>query len=131
MRSIARNLLLALSVFLVLLLALGALPQYLGGGEVYRLTATEIEPDEKQATVDVTNVGEHRYPYLIEAIETGQSVPYEADTIGIKEWFTHTPMDELGALSARNPEAVERETAYVVRNETVYRVELERVDDDR
>lgn len=85
------------------LLALGALPSYLGTGEPSYLTATETE--ESGLAVNVTDLPDHRYPYLFEALETGRSEGYQAGQWGLKEQFTHTPYDELSALATRNPEA--------------------------
>lgn len=114
--------LLAIGISLLVLLALGALPQYLGGGETYVMTASEVEEDHP--AVDASEIDEQRYPYMSEALETGQSHEYEDDRLGIKEWFTHTPQDELGAVSQLYGEAVDEEAAYVEQNGALYRVEI-------
>lgn len=123
MRRAKRITLLAIGLSVLALLALGALPQYLGGGDVYYVTATELE-DEERPAVDVSDADERRYPYLVEALETGRSDPYEEGRFGFKEWFTHTPFDELEAVRARAPEAAANDGVYVERNGTLYRVEI-------
>lgn len=122
MRRAKRLTLLTIGLSILALLALGALPQYLGGGETVVMTATEIEED--RPAVDASEIDEGRYPYMSEALETGASEPYEDDRFGIKEPFTHTPYDELGAVEQLNDEAVEDEAAYVERDGTLYRVEV-------
>ncbi|MEM4780470.1 MAG: hypothetical protein QXG03_02750 [Halalkalicoccus sp.] len=122
MRRAKRLALLAIALSVLLLLALGALPQHLGGGETYVMTATEIE--QERPAVDASEIDERRYPYMSEALETGTSEPYEDDRFGIKEPFTHTPFDELGAVEQLESEAVDGETAYVADNGTLYRVEI-------
>lgn len=106
MRSITRNAVLLVGVVLVGLLALGALPSYLGTGDPYYLVVEETEADG--AAVDVSNVSERRYPYLTDALgsDDGRSEPYREGPYGIKEHFTHTPFDEMSALADRVPEAV-------------------------
>lgn len=122
MRRDKRLALLAIGISLLALLALGALPQYLGSGDTYSMTATEVEEDHP--AVDASEIDSQRYPYMNEALETGESEPYEDDRFGIKEWFTHTPHDELGAVSQLNEAAVDGEAAYVEQNGTLYRVEI-------
>lgn len=106
MRSVTRNAALLVGIVLVGLLALGALPSYLGTGDPYYLVVEETEADG--AAVDVTNVSERRYPYLTDALasDDGRSEPYREGPYGIKEHFTHTPFDEVSALADRIPEAV-------------------------
>ena len=123
MRRAKRLTLLAIGLSVLALLALGALPQYLGGGDVYYMTATDLEGEERPA-VDVSDADERRYPYMVEALETGRSEPYEAGRFGVKERFTHTPFDEMEAVRARAPEAAANEAVYVERNGTLYRVEI-------
>lgn len=122
MRRAKRLALLAIGLSVLLLLALGALPQYLGGGETVVMTASEIEED--RPAVDADEIDEGRYPYMSGALETGESEPYENDRFGIKEWFTHTPYDEVGAVEQLNGDAVEDGAAYVERDGTLYRVEI-------
>jgi hypothetical protein len=124
MRRVTRNLFVAIALVVVALLALGALPSYLGSGDPYYLTAEPIETNG--TAVDVNNASERRYPFLTSALasEDGRSDPYLADSYGIKEWFTHTPFDEVDALARRVPEA-ETDGGVRVRHEgTVYRVEV-------
>lgn len=105
MRRVTRNLLLAIVVILVALLALGALPSYLGSGDPYYLTVESVETDEPAVNVD--DVSERRYPYLTGALasDDGRSDGYQMGPYGIKEWFTHTPFDEVDALTQRVPDA--------------------------
>lgn len=105
MRPVTRNAVLLLAVILVGLLALGALPSYLGTGEPYHLVLEETDDDG--VAVDVSDVSERRYPYLTSALagDDGRSDPYREGPYGIKEHFTHTPFDEVTALAHRVPEA--------------------------
>lgn len=105
MRSVTRNAVVLLGVVLVGLLALGALPSYLGAGDPYYLVIEETDDDG--AAVDVGNVSERRYPYLTGALSSadGRSEPYREGPYGLKEQFTHTPFDEVNALANRVPEA--------------------------
>lgn len=58
MRRVTRNLLVAIALIAVALLALGALPSYLGSGDPYYLTAEPIETDEPAVDVNnATNAG--------------------------------------------------------------------------
>lgn len=123
MRRAKRITLLAIGLSVLALLALGAVPQYLGGGETYHVTATEIGEGDRPA-VDASGLDDRRYPYLTEALETGRSEGYETGPVGIKSWFTHTPFNERGAIAERNPDAVENGTIYVDRGGTLYRVEI-------
>lgn len=66
MRRVTRNLLIAIALVVVALLALGALPSYLGSGDPYYLTAEPIETNETAA--DVNNVSDRRYPFLTSAL---------------------------------------------------------------
>jgi hypothetical protein len=124
MRRVTRNLLVAIALIAVALLALGALPSYLGSGDPYYLTAEPIETDEP--AVDVNNATERRWPFLTSALtsDDGRSDPYLADTYGIKPWFTHTPFDEMDALTRRLPEAATDDGVRVRRGGEKYHVEV-------
>jgi hypothetical protein len=126
MRRVTRNLLVAIAVVAVALLALGALPSYLGSGDPYYLTAEPIETDEPAADVD--DVSDRRWPFLTSALasDDGRSEPYLADSYGVKEWFTHTPYDEVDALARQTPEAATDDGVRVRYEGTVYRVEVVR-----
>jgi len=117
-----------IALTLLALLALGALPQFLGGGDVYVITAEEVEDDPDAADGDA--LSSQQYPYVTTALEDGVSEEYEDDRFGIKEWFTHTPFDEMSALAGQVPDAVDDEGRIAVESDgTTYRVELTRVDD--
>ncbi|WP_418280141.1 hypothetical protein [Halorubrum sp. DTA98] len=105
MRPVTRNLLVAIALVLLALLALGALPSYLGSGDPYYLTAEHVDTDESAANVD--DLSDRRYPYLVGALESddGRSDGYRMGPYGIKEWFTHTPFDEVDALTQQVPAA--------------------------
>ena len=126
MRRVTRNLLVAIALVAVALLALGALPSYLGSGDPYYLTAEPIETDEPAADVD--DVSDRRWPFLTSALasDDGRSEPYLADSYGVKEWFTHTPYDEVDALARQTPEAATDDGVRVRYEGTVYRVEVVR-----
>jgi hypothetical protein len=126
MRRVTRNLLVAIALVIVALLALGALPSYLGSGDPYYLTAEPIETEAP--AVDVNNASGRRYPFLTSALasDDGRSDPYRTDSYGIKEWFTHTPFDELDALRRQMPEAATDDGVRVRHGGTVYRVEVVR-----
>ncbi|WP_435075091.1 hypothetical protein [Halorubrum sp. HHNYT27] len=126
MRRVTRNLFVAIALVVVALLALGALPSYLGSGDPYYLTAEPIETEAP--AVDVNNDSAHRYPFLTSALasDEGRSDPYQTDTYGIKESFTHTPFDEVDALTRRLPEAATDSGVRVQYEGTVYRVEVMR-----
>lgn len=104
-RQNTRRFVVVLALVALGLLALGALPSYLGTGEPAYLTATQTEAEASGLAVNVTDLPDHRYPYLFEALETGQSEGYQSGRWGLKEEFTHTPYDELDALATRNPDA--------------------------
>ncbi|PHQ38421.1 hypothetical protein DJ69_11860 [Halorubrum persicum] len=124
MRRVTRNLLIAIAVIAVALLALGALPSYLGSGDPYYLTAEPIETNETAA--DVNNVSDRRYPYLTSAIASadGRSAGYQTGPYGVKEWFTHTPFDEVDALTQQVPEAAVDDGVRVRRDGQAYYVEV-------
>lgn len=100
-----RNLIITIVLVVLALLALGALPSYLGTGDPYYLTVEETAVEGP--AVDATNVSERRFPYLAAALKSGdgRSEPYQRGPIGLKEHFTHTPFDERSALVQRVPEA--------------------------
>jgi hypothetical protein len=130
-RRVTRNFLLGLGVIVVLLLALGAVPSYLGSGDPYYLSvepvATEVatEANETQA-VDMTDYSERRYPYLTSALasEDGRSEGYQEGTLGLKESFSHSPFDEFDALVARNPDARSDGSVLIVVDGDYYRVQV-------
>lgn len=124
MRRVTRNLVVAVALVVVALLALGALPSYLGTGDPYYLTTEPIETDEP--TIDVTNVSERRYPYLVGALtsDDGRSDGYQTGPYGVKEPFTHSPFDEIGSLAQQRPAATTAETGRVRYEGETYRVEV-------
>ena len=126
MRRVTRNLLVAIALVAVALLALGALPGYLGSGDPYYLTVEPIETNDTAA--DVNNVSDRRYPYLVGAIESddGRSGGYQTGPYGMKEWFTHTPFDEVDALTQQVPNASTETGVRVRRDGEVYHAEVVR-----
>ena len=113
MRTVTRNLIVALLAVVAVLLALGALPGYLGSGDPYYVEATAAEGDGAAVVAD--NLSERRFPYAFEALESleagdepARSEPYYEGPVGFKESFTHTPFDEFGEFESRNRDAVER-----------------------
>lgn len=133
-----RRYLLILVVPAVLLLALGALPALLGGGETYYVVATEVdleggEPPHENATETfrAENLSENRFPYTLAALEDGVSEPYEEGRIGAKEWFTHTPFDEFAEFEARPTDGTADGRVWIERNGTYYRLEITDDPDDR
>ncbi|ELZ41595.1 hypothetical protein C463_12977 [Halorubrum californiense DSM 19288] len=126
MRRVTRNVVIAIALVVVALLALGALPSYLGSGDPYYLTVEPIETNDTAA--DVNNVSDRRYPYLIGAIasEDGRSDPYQTGPYGMKEWFTHTPFDEVDALTRQVPNASTETGVRVRRDGEVYHAEVVR-----
>nr|WP_250871657.1 hypothetical protein [Halomarina rubra] len=124
MRRVTRNFVLGILVVLVLLLALGALPSLLASGDPYYLVAEPVANDSTNATVNVSQLSERRFPYTTAALDDGRSEAYYDGPIGLKEAFTHSPFDELSELEARNASAVTDETAYVRAGNTTYRLEL-------
>lgn len=114
-----------LALIVLGLLALGALPSYLGTGEPYYMTATSTDAEEP--AVNATDLPEHRYPYATEALESGRSEGYQTGPWGLKESFTHTPFDEIDALIARNRDAQLGERAVLVEYKGErYRLAVER-----
>jgi len=124
MRRVTRNLLVAIALVAVALLALGALPSYLGSGDPYYLTAEPIETDETAA--DVNDVSDRRYPFLTSALasDDGRSEAYQTGPFGAKEWFTHTPFDEVDALTRQVPEAATDDGVRIRRDGRTYYVEV-------
>ena len=106
MRRIMRNALLLTGLVIVVLLAVGAVPSYLGSGETYYLEATAT--DEPGPTINASNISERRFPYLTAALtaDDGRSDGYQRALGGYKTWFAHSPFDEFEALQRRNGEAV-------------------------
>jgi hypothetical protein len=119
-RQITRRAVAALAIVVVGLLALGAVPSYLGSGPAYHLTVTPVDgaadveadagPDgdaTAAAAVNVTELSPRRYPYLTEAFQAAdnRSSGYQRGRFGLKESFSHSPFDELEGLRARQPNA--------------------------
>ena len=106
MRRIMRNALLLTGFVIVALLALGAVPSYLGSGEAYYLEVTPTDADGE--VVNVTGISGQQYPYLTEALTAAdsRSAGYQRALDGAKQWFTHSPFDERDGLARRNPAAV-------------------------
>lgn len=106
MRRIMRNALLLTGFVVVALLAVGAVPSYLGSGEAYYLEATPT--DEAGAAVNATEISERRFPYLTTALtaDNGRSEGYQRALGGYKTWFAHSPFDEFDALQRLNSDAV-------------------------
>lgn len=131
MRRVTRNFLLGLGVVVVLLLALGAVPSYLGTGDPYYLTvepatdASDAAPNETPA-VNMTDYSERRYPYLTSALasDDGRSEGYQRGALGLKESFSHSPFDEFDALVARNADARSGDSVLVVLDGDYYRVQV-------
>ncbi len=105
MRPLMRNALLAVGLVVVLLLALGAVPSYLGSGDYYYLEVTETDDDG--TAVDVEELSEQRYPYLNGALaaDDGRSDGYQRALGEFKDTFTHTPFDEFDSLQQLEPDA--------------------------
>lgn len=132
MRRVTRNFLLGLGVLVVLLLALGAVPSYLGSGDPYYLSVEPATADvsdsganETQA-VNMTDYSERRYPYLTSALasDDGRSEGYQRGLVGLKESFSHSPFDEFDALVARNPDARSGDAVLVAVGDDYYRVQV-------
>ena len=106
MRRIMRNALVIVGLVLVALLALGALPGYLGSGEYYYLEVTAT--DDRGEAVDVEGISERRYPYLTTALaaDDGRSEGYQRALGGFKDAFTHSPFNELEALQRSEPGSI-------------------------
>ena len=106
MRRIMRNALLLTGFVVVALLAVGAVPSYLGSGETHYLEATPT--DEAGAAVNATAISARRFPYLTTAVtaDDGRSEGYQRALGGYKTWFAHSPFDEFDALQRLDSEAV-------------------------
>ena len=121
-----RNALIAVGLVVVLLLALGAVPGYLGSGEQYYL---EVSPtDDTGTAANVTDISERRYPYLTTALnaDDGRSEGYQRALGDFKDAFTHTPFDEHSALQQLEPDAARDggERVIVERNGQRYSVDI-------
>jgi len=129
-----RRYLLLLIVPLVGLLALGAIPGVIGGGDVVYVTAEEIDleddgtPPSETATetIPVENLSENRFPFTTGAIDDGVSDSHEEGHFDFQAAFTHTPSDEFSELREWNANAVDEdtETVYLESNGTYYRLEI-------
>jgi len=135
MRTVTRNFLLGVGVVVVLLLALGALPGYLRSGDPYYLTAAPVENGTvgnasvaNASVVDGANLSEQRYPYTAAALDNatnataGQSSAYYRGPVGLKGAFTHSPFDEVDALTQQYPAATDADGVRVVHDGTLYRL---------
>jgi hypothetical protein len=123
-RTITRRFLLVVLAAGLALLALGALPSFLGSGDPYYLVATPT--DDAGPAVNATLLPERRYPYLTTALDDGRSEPYRTGPFGLKEAFTHSPFDERDALVARNPDARSDGTVLIEYEGRRYRVRVTR-----
>lgn len=135
MRTITRNVLIALVVIVVALIALGAVPGLLKSGDPYYLTATPVDPAETnytaEASINASDLAERRFEYTNEALTdatdgTGSATPYWKGPIGVKGSFTHSPFDELGSMETLYPNASDGQTALVRHNATFYYIEIVR-----
>jgi hypothetical protein len=111
MRRVTRNAVVLLLVVVVGLLALGALPGLLKSGDPYYLTAEPVNASGENVSAAST-----------EALRNGTAEPYWKGPWGLKETFTHSPFDEVSALSGRNATAVSDDGVLVRDNGTLYRV---------
>ncbi len=130
-----RYLLLIIVVPLVALLALGAIPSLLGGGDISYIVATETELEDETGEPPAENVSEtlnfddfseNRFPYTVSALEAddGVSDPYEAGRFGFEEFFTHTPFDEFDEFRSWEPAAADGDTVWIEHNGSYYRLEI-------
>jgi hypothetical protein len=126
-RRVTRNFLVGLGIVVVALLALGALPSYLGTGDPYYLTAEATnETNESAAAVNVSDFSARRYPYLAQALEDGRSESYQKGPLGLKGAFTHSPFDEFDSLVVQNSDARVGDAVLVEYKGQRYRVEVVR-----
>lgn len=129
MRSVTRTFLVGTLVVLVGLLALGALPSYLGTGDPYYIEATPAESAGPAYALNATEGGiaEERYRYFLSAVESAdsRSEPYRRGRFGVKEAFTHSPFDELSTFRQFAPaNATTGDAVFVRYNDTRYRVRI-------
>lgn len=125
MRRVTRNFLIGLGIVVVALLALGALPSYLGTGDPYYLTAEATnETAESTEALNVTDFSARRYPYLAQALEDGRSEGYQRGPFGLKGAFTHSPFDEYDSLVVQNRDAQVDGAVLVEYKGQRYRVEV-------
>jgi hypothetical protein len=127
MRPVTRTFLVGLLAAVALLLALGALPSYLGSGDPYYLTAEPVEADGPAYELNATEGGiaERRFQYFFSAVgaDDGRSTAYRTGAYGLKEEFSHSPFDELATFREFAPaDAVDGDAVFVRYNETRYRV---------
>lgn len=127
MRPVTRNVVVAILLVVVGLLALGALPAYLQSGDPYYVEAMAV--DAAHPAVNVSVLSERRYPYVTGAVAaagngTGRSDPYWRGPFGVKGPFTHSPFDELDALGQQYPNATEGDAVFVRTNTTRYRTTI-------
>lgn len=128
-----RYLLLIIVVPLVVLLALGAVPSLLGGGDVSYIVATEVELEDGEPpaenvteTLNFDDFSENRFPYTVSALaaDDGVSDPYEAGRFGFEEFFTHTPFDELDEFRSWEPAASDGAAVWIEHDGSYYRLEI-------
>jgi hypothetical protein len=130
MRRVTRNAVVLMLVVLVGLLALGALPGLLKSGDPYYLTAESVNASDANvsgasaAAINGTALSERRFPYTTEALRNGTAEPYWKGPWGVKETFTHSPFDEMSALSGQNATAATDDGLLVRDNGTLYRVAI-------
>ena len=128
MRPVTRKFLVGILAVVLLLLALGALPSYLGSGDPYYLEATPAaEADGPAYALNATEggVAEQRFQYFFSAVESsdGRSEAYRRGAYGLKEEFTHSPFDELSTFREFAPaSAVDGDAVFVRYNDTRYRI---------
>jgi hypothetical protein len=135
MRARTRNFLIGVGIVVGLLLALGAVPGLLKSGDPYYVTASPVGSwdgpnttvGDNATAVNASTFGDLRYPYTTDALgnvtgnETGRSGAYWRGPVGFKETFTHSPFDEMNALTQNNPRATTADGGvYVHDNRTVY-----------
>jgi len=151
MRRRTRNLVLGTVGVLGVLFAFVAVVGFLASGPPYYVTATPVDRGISSggdaATIDGSALPERRFPYTTTALlaagdgsasgddaaggpagagAIGRSEPYRTGPIGVKEFFSHSPFDELDALRQRNPEARADEDVLVRRGNATYRVGIVR-----
>ncbi|GAA0206254.1 hypothetical protein [Halobaculum roseum] len=128
MRPVTRKFLVGIVAVVLLLLALGALPSYLGSGDPYYLEATpaaEAEGPAYELNATEGGIAEQRFRYFFSAVESddGRSEAYRRGPYGLKEEFSHSPFDELSTFREFAPAgAVDGDAVFVRYNDTRYRV---------